>query len=149
MEHHFTYLQWGTLGTLVVGWVCWFYWEKLFSLSNGLFIHVRYELSIHENYAFRSFSFSTCKKIKKKEMMKNEKKEENKFKKMKKREKKQVKGIVDSFFLPQLSVVLCYLGLECWRFSFSFWFIFGCSIVFFANSSTNFKSFVHLYPLTL
>jgi len=29
MEHHFTYLQWDSLGTLVVGSACWFFFFHL------------------------------------------------------------------------------------------------------------------------
>jgi len=39
--------------------------RNYFPYQMGLSIDVRYELSIHENHAFRSFSFSTLKKFKK------------------------------------------------------------------------------------
>ena len=63
--------------------------KELFSLLNGFFIYVRYELSIHEIVHFENFLIHLKKKIEKKRNDKNEKKRKKIFKKRRKKEKKE------------------------------------------------------------
>ena len=96
------------------------YLKELFSLSNEMFIYVRYELSIHEIVPFEVFLFHLTKKRKKKKTMKNEKKrkinirknaKKEKEKKERKKERKNEQKANSTHFL-WLWEVLCCKGLE-------------------------------------
>jgi len=65
--------------------------KELFSLLNGFFIYVRYELSIHEIVHFENFLFHLKKKNRKKRNDKNEKKREKQILEKEKGQKKEEK----------------------------------------------------------